>query len=275
MDRLLSLGGAQPLRSADWELIQNVEKALLKAILTGLLPEETSFIVCGMVLTVNTNVDVTEGWFFDGDEICYVPASSFVAHDEGYGLYLVPDITTSENRTFKDTTTHNVWELRRYEMAYESSQPGGSIAFNSIPLIGKLTSLILSQITLNSNLLNLYTLSYLTGFGAATGLDGLKLEKNTMGWYMLLGAFNATVTAGKITTLPSGHRPSGDLVAPFFNDSVTPGVLKIKKNGDVYVSGASITATNYISFQYLINFQDPVNWGLPTSGGSAPPEGDA
>lgn len=278
MDKLIaypySLG--QPLRPEDWQFIQDTEKALLKAILTGLLPQESTFIVCGMVMTVTDHIVITEGYFFDGHEISYVPAADFVADDNNYHhLYLVPNVTTSESRTFKDSSVHNVWETRQYYFVYELTQPSGSIAYNtSIPMIGKLTAYILSQITLNSNLTNLQTLAYLTGFAAATGFNGIKLEKNTMGHYMLLAAFNATVTAGKITSLPSGHRPTGDLVGFFFNGTISPGILKIKANGDVYVSGASITATNYISFQYLINFVDSVFWGLPTGGGGAAMEAD-
>ena len=269
MDILKSISGGQPLRTTDWQFIQNVEKALLKAVLTGLLPSEAHFIVCGMELTVVNTVSVTEGYFFDGEEISYVPAASFAEDEEHKLLYLVPNVTTTENRTFKDTTTHDVWEIRRYAVAYESSIPSGSIEFNSLPMISKLTAHILSQITLNSNLTGIYSLGYATGFGAAPSFNGLKLERNTMGHYMLLAAFNATVTAGKVTTLPAGHRPTGDLVGFFFNGTVTPGIIKIKTNGDVYISGASITATNYITFQYLINFQDPVFWGLPTGGGGA------
>jgi len=273
MDILKSISGGQPLRTTDWEFIQNVEKALLKAVLTGLLPAEAHFIVCGMELTVAGTVDVTEGYFFDGEEICYVPAVSFT-ENESKGLYLVEDIDTTENRSFKDGSTHDVWEIRRYVFAYESTPPSGGIVFNSLPMISKLSAYILSQITLNSNLTSLQTLSYLTGFAAATGFNGIKLEKNTMGHYMLLAAFNASITAGKITSLPSGHRPTGDLMGFFFNGTIAPGVLKIKANGDVYVSGASTTVTNYISFQYLINFVDSVFWGLPTGGGGAAIDAD-
>lgn len=269
MDRLLAISGnhGQPLRSTDWEFIQNVEKVLLKAILNGLLPAETSFIVSGMELTIgNGTAQVTEGYFFDGDEISYVPAFN-ASEDENKRLYLVQNITTTENRVFKDATTADVWQIRRYQVVYATTQPVGSIVFNSLALIDKLTASILSNITVSSDLSGIHTLSYLEGFARATNFNGLKLQKNSLGQYMLLGAFNATVTAGKLAVLPVDHRPTGDLVGFFFNFSNNLGILKIKKDGDIYVSGAATNNTNYISFQYMITFEDEVLWGLPAGGG--------
>ena len=163
MDRLLAISGnhGQPLRSTDWEFIQNVEKVLLKAILNGLLPAETSFIVSGMELTIgNGTAQVTEGYFFDGDEISYVPAFN-ASEDENKRLYLVQNITTTENRVFKDATTADVWQIRRYQVVYATTQPVGSIVFNSLALIDKLTASILSNITVSSDLSGIHTLSYL------------------------------------------------------------------------------------------------------------------
>jgi len=275
MDIVKSISGGQPLRTTDWEFIQNMEKLLLKAILTGLLPAETSFVVSGMVYTLEDAVAVTEGYFFDGNEICYVPAASFT-ESESKRLYLVPAITTSENRTFKDTTTHDVWELRRYAVAYESSAPDDGILFNSLPMIGKLSAYILSQSQLNSDLLFIHDLPYETGSGFApvTAFNRLKLLQNSFGNYMIHAVFTATSSTGQITTLPAGHRPTGDLVGFFYNGTVAPGVLKIKANGNVYVSGASITGPNYITFQYLIIFENTISWELPTTGGSGPVAGD-
>jgi len=273
MDRLLSLSGGQPLRTTDWEFIQNVTEVLIKSILKGLLPSETAFIVSGMEVNIAGTAEVTEGYFFDGTEICYVPAASFT-ENEAYHFYMTPDVSTSENRTFKDTTTHDVWQLRRYVVGYGATTPGGSITLNSFPLIKKLTDLINSSINISSAFRSAYNLSYVAGFAGATSYNSVSLQENDLSQRMILAAFNSDYTQGKLTTLPAGHRPTGDVVGFFFNGSTSPGILKIRKNGEVWVSGASTVVTNYISFQFGINFLDPVLWGLPTIGGGAPPDGD-
>jgi hypothetical protein len=84
---------------------------------------------------------------------------------------------------------------------------------------------------------------------------------------MLLGAFNASQQHGKLCVLPVGLRPSGDIVGFFNNGSINPAVLKIKKNGEVYVTGANTSMTNYVSFQWLKIFDDDVNYSMPVTGG--------
>lgn len=274
MDRLLSISGGQPLRTNDWEFIQNVTEVILKAILNGLLPDETSFIVSGMAVTESGDISVAEGYFFDGTEICYVPAAGPFAEHDGYKLYMTPDITTTENRTFKDTTTHDVHQLRRYTCNWGATVPEGSIELNSLPMITKLASLINGMLSLNAVFVYAASLRYSTGFANATTYEYVYIQKNDINQRMILAAFNANVTQGLLTTLPAGHRPTGDVVGFFFNGTVAPGVLKIKKNDEIWISGASTTATNYITFQFSIGFLDPVLWGLPTTGGGPSPDGD-
>ncbi len=264
MDIVRSLGGSQPLRSKDWELIQNVEKSLLSAILNGLLPAKTGFIVSGLAVTLVDDVyNITEGYYFDGEEIIFVPESQ--VHNDGDGMLIFTlESTTTEQREFKDTTLHDVWELRRGVITYGSVVPQGSLVFDDIPMITKLADSILSN--LQTNLTSVCSLIYLTGFTHQTALATAWLSKNVLGFYQILAAFNATVEDGHIFTIPSGHRPTGDLTATFDNGSQTPGVLKIRKDGKVVVMGASLGGMNYISFQYFKTFFDPVLGTLPLPG---------
>ena len=91
---------------------------------------------------------------------------------------------------------------------------------------------------------------------------------------MLEAAFNATVTNGLLCSLPVGLRPSADLVGFFYNGSVAPGILKIKKNGDVHVSGASTSNANYVTFQFYMQFVDNTLFTIPTTGGGTPAVAD-
>jgi hypothetical protein len=87
---------------------------------------------------------------------------------------------------------------------------------------------------------------------------------------MLHGAFNAQAGYGKIATLPVGQRPSGDVAGYFFNGTATPGVIKIKTNGEVHVAGAHTNQVNYISFTFHRVFDNDVNYNLPVSAPALP-----
>jgi len=266
MDRLLSIDGGQPIRPEDWEFIQNVEQALLAAILNGLLPENTGFKVCGLDITnVGGIITIAEGYYFDGQEIVYIPATEVHQGDDGL-LCITITSTTSTQRTFHDLSVHDVWELRRGTITFEATVPPGSVAFNSSPLIDQLAAEILTH--LNAGLTTIGTLAYMSGFSHATGYSWAWFGKNTLNCFMILGSFHATVAGGQIFTLPVGNRPSGDIVGFFFNKTNTPGVVTIKKNGQVFVDGASLTEVNYISFQYFNTFIDPVQGTLPALGGN-------
>jgi uncharacterized membrane protein len=270
MDRLISypFQTGQPLRPEDWGLIQDQQKLALAAIICG-LSGVSSCILSGMVMTNDgTTINITEGYVFIVDEIFYVPAVSF--HIGGSNeLYLISNFTTTENRTFFDTTTHYVWAYRRYQIVYQNTDPGSSIKFVTL---STLISLIMQNN--QSNLTGIQSMVYAAGFTGATAYNAVSLQGNSLNGYMLEAAFTASVTAGKLCTLPIGCRPSADLVGFFFNQSTAPGVLKIKKDGDVYVSGASLSGTNYITFQFFMRFQDLVNYALPITGGGQIQDGD-
>lgn len=142
MDKLKAIAGGQPLRVQDWELIQNAFKTIIKSLTSGLLKEPQACIVTGMEISIaNDIISVTEGFYFDGQEIFYVPAASFtyianVIDEQGggtYQLYITEKITSSELRNFKDGSSHNVWEYRQYEIGYSISVPASAVLYGQIP----------------------------------------------------------------------------------------------------------------------------------------------
>lgn len=279
MDKLIAYPSAlgQPLRPEDWALIQDVEKELLKALLDGILPGTATFLLSGVTVSGEGTgtVVVSEGYIYTSGEIFYVPTASFTENTSKI-LFVEQEITTGENRIFKDASTHDVYEYRRYVVGYETVVPEGAIRFSELFTLRALFDQeIASSLSGSANLTGFYNLTYLTGFTKATSYNAIRLEGNSFNGYMLLGAFTATISAGKLTTLPVGMRPTGDLVGFFFNGTVSPGILKIKSNGDIYVSGASTTGTNYITFQFYMRFEDPVLYALPTGGGAPTPDGDS
>jgi len=266
MDRLLAIANGQPIRPEDWDFIQSVEKTLLAAVLNGLLPENTGFIVSGLQTTLNNGIyTINEGYYFDGQEIVFVPQHHVAQGEDGF-LCLTVSSTFLEQRTFYDLTSHDVWELRRGIITFKSVIPSGSVAFDTIPMIDKLASIIL--IKLNAGLTTIGSLIYLAGFTHTTSFAYGWFGKNNLNCYMIIGSFHASVESGHIFTLPSGNRPTGDIVGFFFNNSSVPGLLTIKKDGRVFVYGASLSDNNYISFQYFNSFVDPVLGSLPVPTGT-------
>jgi hypothetical protein len=275
MKKLKVIDGGMPLKIDDLDLIQDACFDAVQAILQSLLPGTNSFILTGCESSIGGgNISITAGVIYVDGEIYYVPSAIFT-YDAGKQLYLEENFSTSENRTFHDTSTNDVWDIRVYAFGYDTEVPEGAIGLSTMfTLRTLLDSEITSGISGNADLTGFYTLSYLTGFTKATSWNGIRLEGNSFNGYMLLGAFTATASAGKVATLPVGMRPTGDLVGFFFTNAVAPGILKIKSNGDIYVSGASTTGTNYISFQFYMRFEDPILHSLPASGGGALPDGD-
>ena len=257
MDRLLNITGGQPLKVEDWELMQDQVKKTTAAIILSLM-QEPACILTGMVFTDGTTIYVSEGYVFDTDEVYYVPSVSFTK-DTHKTLYVIPDFSTTENRTFHDTTTHDVYGYRRYKIVYQTTDPGTGYAYNDL---STLLSLLLEYIesSLQTNLINKMSLSFATGNSGATGFNAVSIQGNRINGYMLQAAFNATATNALLCSLPVGLRPSADMVGFFYNGSVAPGILKIKKNGDVY----------YISFQFYLQFVDNTLFSIPTTGGGTP-----
>lgn len=274
MKRFLNIPGGLPLRCEDFDLVQDAVKAGLNQVIQGILEGENSMILSGCKVTVDSSVTCLEGWVYVDGEIFYIAPATFT-YSASKILYIAENFTTDTSRTFKDASTHNVHQNRDYAYGYATELPEGAIAFDTLySMQAILKALMLAEIGSKAILDGFADITYLTGFTAGTSYPKIRLQSNGFNTYMLHGAFNATASAGKIGVLPAGTYPSGDVVGFFYNGAIAPGVLKIKKNGDIYVSGASTSAVNYISFQFLRQFEDNINYTLPSSGGGGVPDGD-
>lgn len=162
MNRLLAIAGGQPLRSNDWDFIQDATEDTIKSIVKGLIGTTGTIIITGLQVVIGDgDISVSDGYLYKDDEIFYVPAATFTDHGELWSLYLTQNITTGESRTFKDTSTHNVYEYRQYAVGYASALPDGAIAFPGTNLLGLITSHVLSQVpAAPSQLLKLTTVTY-------------------------------------------------------------------------------------------------------------------
>lgn len=135
MDRLLAVPGndGQPLRSTDWEFIQDVSKTNFKALIDGLGSQQTQCVITGLVRTYTNNkthIAFSEGYIYVDGEIFYVPAAEFDVTVGTY--YLEPDFSTTENRSFKTAATHNVIALRRYKFGQGAELPEGGIWWDTL-----------------------------------------------------------------------------------------------------------------------------------------------
>ncbi len=149
MDKLLAVteGIGQPLRPEDWEFIQNATKQGIKALVNGLMGQPGNCIVAGLVVTFGDGtISVSEGVVFINDELFYVPARTLALQTELWSLFLTPDITTGESRTFKDTVARHVYEYRHYSVGYATSIPSGSMAFPGANLMTWITSQVVSHV---------------------------------------------------------------------------------------------------------------------------------
>jgi hypothetical protein len=151
MDRLLAVAGngGQPLRSTDWEFVQNVQMANIKAVIQSLTNQVVTCIVTGMQTYLNqgkTHARLGEGFIYVDGEVFYVPEAEFDL-EVGKVFYIAPNFTTSENRAFKDGSTHDVYALRRYQYGYDAEIPSGGISYISLPtLISILTQEIVDNL---------------------------------------------------------------------------------------------------------------------------------
>ncbi len=162
MNRLKAITGGQPLRSDDWSFIQDATADALSALVVGLKRSTGTCIITGLGVTFGDGtVDVGEGVVFINDELFYVPATRFDYHDETWSVYLTPNITTGESRTFRDTLTHDVYEYRQYAAGYGASIPSGSIPFPGADILTLITSEVVSHVPAPpSQLLKYATVTY-------------------------------------------------------------------------------------------------------------------
>ncbi|HRY33387.1 MAG TPA: hypothetical protein P5531_10510 [Bacteroidales bacterium] len=274
MKRLRNIGGGMPLRLDDFVMIQDDYRDALSSVILSLLNGETSCIIKGFEVDYEGGtINYTEGYIFVENEVFYVPAVSF-AQLSPY-LYLVPDFTTQENRVFQDTSENDVYDIRQYSLITTAELPEEGLDFTRLlSLSDGQVAFIQDSISELAVLKSVTSIAYQQQFSAATAFDGISIQKNSINGCLVQAAFLAEVATGKIGVLPQGLRPSSDLVGFFFNGSVAPGILKVKKNGDMYVSGASLVAENYITFQFYLDFDDTILFTLPVIGGTPVPGGD-
>ena len=162
MNRLKAITGGQPLRSDDWSFIQDATADALSALVVGLKGSTGACIITGLGVTFGDGtVDVGEGVIFINGELFYVPSVRFDSHGETWIVYLTPNITTGESRTFRDTLTHDVYEYRQYAAGYGSSIPSGSIPFPGADILTLITSEVVSHVPAPpSQLLKYATVTY-------------------------------------------------------------------------------------------------------------------
>lgn len=140
MDRLRSLTGGQPLRSDDWGFIQNSIQEVFGQLVDGLKENSGACIISGCEITTNYDTEkitVSNGYIYASGEIFRVTGGTFDLEElntdnpeqEAYQVFFKEAFTTSELRTFKDTTTKQVYELRRYETRYTDMPEQDWIAY--------------------------------------------------------------------------------------------------------------------------------------------------
>ena len=253
MKKIVINTGGQPIRPDDFALVQ--EQALLSAfqIINGLADTTTACIVSGLKLTtVGSANTLSSGWVWDGQELCYVPQFTFTT-EAGRTLYLVLNLTNSENRRFKENSYHDVYQSRDYAGAYQSTVPANSFNYQTL---SRLVNLL--AIAPDSNTFQLQqseVAAFLTGFAHAFGQPGTAMHvlTNDYNEMMLVCYFTATVTSGIIAHITLPIALTNELIGYFWNGS-SVGYLKIATNGDVHVANAATGAVvNTIQFQINLN----------------------
>jgi hypothetical protein len=268
MKKIINNDGGMPGKVTDLCLIQDTAQLGLALIINNFITESIC-IVAGLVKSiVSGTITITEGYYFDGTEIHYVPAASF-AVTSGYKLYLISHVTTEESRHFHDTTDHDVWTNNDFLAGYAAAIPGGGIDFDSlISLNQQQIDDILALIKLNNHFIGQISIPYQPAFSGATAYKAISIACNAFDDIMILAAFTAT-NNGKLCTMPPDFRPSGDLERSFYAAGAA-GMLKIKANGELWVTGCNINGgANVITCQFQRVFDDPVGYQFPGGGGLA------
>lgn len=264
MKKIINNDGGMPGKVTDLCLLQDTAQLAVALILNNMMTE-ANCIVSGLVKTFGGgNIEVTEGYFFDGTEIHYIPAASFVIGAEKE-LYIIANPTTEENRHFHDTTDHDVWQNNDYALGYDREMPSGSISYDSLlPLSNQINNILAIVKEHNHFTGSDAIIPFDSPFTAATIHGAMDVMSNSFDDIMIIAAFYATGN-GKIGTLPIAFRPSGDLEVAFYAAGAI-GILKIKANGELWVLGVNTSGgVNYITCQFQRIFNDAVQYHLPAS----------
>lgn len=264
MDRIIIQDGGMPLKIQDFEFTHEVYKQAFKSIIDGLVNAGSGIIISGLNLTDNgISIIVTEGFYYDGNEIFFVPQGVFQKH-QNYVVLLTRQDTTSNIRIFDDEIARNVYEHRWCELSYDDTIPPESIEFSTIQRLSDIIDEKTVSVIADARSLVIGTsVSYASGFTGITAYPHIQVNKNQFGDVMIIAAFSAADQDGQVATLPEdGYRPASDLVRSYYSGTGLA-VLIVKKNGEIHVRGAN-TSVNYISIQYNTLHTDLVGYTVPT-----------
>lgn len=262
MDRIIVQEGGMPLKIQDIGFIHDIYKQAFKSIIDSLQPG-ASFILSGLDLTDNgTTITVSEGFYYDGDEIFYVQQGSWPKSQDDQVILTRQD-TTSENRVFDNDVFNDCYSHRRYVLSYASSVPGGSLEFSAIDRLSDLMAAQwLTEIISKCPYDTANSVLFQTGFTGAGTYNAVAVHKNQLGEVNIHASFDATSANGLLFILPEIYRPVAD-IAGYFTAGNTIALLKINSDGNVYVLNASTTGSNYINFTFSLNLQnDLVGYNL-------------
>lgn len=269
MNKLQNLSGGMPLQIGDFDFIH---QAYLMGFV-GLLSRYGggALIISGLNLSgIGSQLIVSAGYYYNGAELFYVGGGTFTVVS-GHHLYLVPNFSDTESRTYHDGVSRPSRQLRSFQLYYGDDPPETT----GVVLHGDIARL---QDIVNSKTLDVVTgglhfganmsVVYRTGYSGATGYNAVHVSNNGLGDVMIMAAFTCTSANGHVFTLPEGYRPVADVTGMFWANN-SAGVLKIRKDGKVLVSGASTGGNNYISFRFTRLVTDLVGFNLPEGGGGA------
>lgn len=251
MDKLLNIDGGMPIRTADFELIQNAVNDSCKGILSSV--GATTFILKGLIPSIGSgNITVSEGWIYTQSEIFYVPAATFT-YDVTKSLSLSLNVYTEENRHFKDGHYHNCFERRRYALGYATEIPSGSISLDEITTINELINIsVITSLKIRQQTISTSQLLFQSGFNIADNYQIPTISKNEFGDCVLTAAFLRT--GDELTThllnLPLAFYPKADIPATYVKGDYTVGLCIIKGTGEVIVLDADAERPNFLRIQY-------------------------
>ncbi|MEI6899250.1 MAG: hypothetical protein WCL00_05190 [Bacteroidota bacterium] len=137
MDKFIIIGGGMPFKMIDLGLLMDRDNLIQKSLINSLVGGDTNSpgipcILSGLVeSSVGGTVIISNGYYFDGQEIFFVTGGSFTYVDD-YHYYLVSDFTGQQTRTFHNGYDHYCWSYRRYQIQYAGSPLEGYIDMTNI-----------------------------------------------------------------------------------------------------------------------------------------------
>lgn len=250
MKKLKFLAGGQPFRSTDFEVIQDAIFDQIKMALDSITTHKV--VLTGVVTDWNPDVPgtpgeeftITEGFIWDGTEICRVLAYSYLYHN-GHILYMRRATEESAARTVGNDEQY-VMEEAVYEVLYAAADPGGG----AFPFTDLKTVQVLNEED--------YNLKYSKGAElnaqfTPVAMDGMEVYQNSYGDTLLYLNFTSSLGTGAVLcTLPEGARPPMNIYASYRSGN-TVQLLIIRTNGEVAVITPSSSLTNTIHYRFNTN----------------------